>query len=67
MSSIGSFLDTPSIQSPTSFADFGNNTTIKTKKSTSGQSFLDDFTSDFGGGLLGGAGGGFGGLPGFGF
>ena len=67
LSSIGSFLDTPSIQSPNSFADFGNNTTIKTKKSTSGQNFLDDFTSDFGGDLLGGGGGGFGGLPGFGF
>lgn len=71
LSSIGSFLDTPPAPpSPDSFSEFGNssNSRISTPRSRSGQSFLDDFTSDLGGGLLAGAGGGgFGGLGGFGF
>ena len=71
--SIGTFLDDPiAPPSPDSFSEFGNtNSRIRTPRSRSGQSFLDDFTSDFGGGLLGGAGsgglGGFGGFGGFGF
>jgi hypothetical protein len=68
LSSIGSFLDEPlTPPSPDSFSDFDNtNNRIGTRKSRSGQSFLDDFTSDLGGGLLGGASGGLGGLGGFG-
>ena len=68
LGSIGSFLDEPlTPPSPDSFSDFDNtNNRIGTRKSRSGQSFLDDFTSDLGGGLLGGASGGLGGLGGFG-
>ena len=69
MPTIGSFLDEPlTPPSPDSFSDFDNtNNRIGTRKSRSGQSFLDDFTSDLGGGLLGGASGGLGGFGGFGF
>jgi len=69
LSSIGSFLDAPlTPPSPDSFSDFDNtDNRIGTRKSRSGQSFLDDFTSDLGGGLLGGASGGLGGFGGFGF
>ena len=54
LSSIGSFLDAPlTPPSPDSFSDFDNtNNRIGTRKSRSGQSFLDDFTSDLRGRVI---------------
>ena len=69
LSSVGSFLDSPSLprpEAPDSFLEFGNNSRLR-RQAQESQNFLDEFSSDLGGGdILSSFGAGFGGLGGFG-
>jgi hypothetical protein len=70
LSSVGSFLDSPSLPappSPDSFLEFGNNSRLR-RQAQESQNFLNEFSSDLGGGdILSSFGGGLGGFGGFGF